>query len=457
MDFRTLPGSHISSRNAWHSDSVVQPGQCPTLRQLHFVGRPDPFGPQCATVISFPLIISPLCINLPNLTLRYAYKYFQCNSSPWTTVTGQETPQKTKKAKASKTAATSATPTKLNEILKCCFKFLSSDEMFYKNIWNWSELIDVVGAATLDDVGRVLYNKILRITLGMNDAQLKHLNCTVSDEVLLRVDSELSAKLPTSRSQRLAHHIHTSPGFSEWLSKHNAAVDIEGAFLHVFNADSARYWNGTLSNFSTPGALIKVDSTQRNLQNVALGIGSGKPVCLSGPVGSGKTSLIEYLAARTGRLQPKTTVKQETIAKPCENGSGKKRKGKRDSEPEFRLADPTANTTSGFLRIQLGHETDSKMLLGQYCCTDIPGEFVWQPGVLTQAVVNGYWLLLEDLDCATQDVCTVLTSLLENGYLNVPGFKDSIRIEPGFQLFFTIRLVELKTLLNHSPINSTLF
>jgi len=39
---------------------------------------------------------------------------------------------------------------------------------------------------------------------------------------------------------------------------------------------------------------------------------------------------------------------------------------------------------NGFLRIQLGDQTDSKMLLGQYRCTDVPGEFVWLPGVLTQ-------------------------------------------------------------------------
>ena len=37
-----------------------------------------------------------------------------------------------------------------------------------------------------------------------------------------------------------------------------------------------------------------------------------------------------------------------------------------------------------FTKVQLGDQTDSKMLLGTYRCTDIPGEFVWQPGVLTQ-------------------------------------------------------------------------
>lgn len=44
------------------------------------------------------------------------------------------------------------------------------------------------------------------------------------------------------------------------------------------------------------------------------------------------------------------------------------------------------------------------MLLGMYRCTDIPGKFVWQPGTLTQAVTNGHWILLEDIDHAPLDV-----------------------------------------------------
>ncbi len=35
-------------------------------------------------------------------------------------------------------------------------------------------------------------------------------------------------------------------------------------------------------------------------------------------------------------------------------------------------------------QVQLGEEIDSKLLLGSYKCTDVPGEFVWQPGILTK-------------------------------------------------------------------------
>lgn len=76
-----------------------------------------------------------------------------------------------------------------------------------------------------------------------------------------------------------------------------------------------------------------------------------------------------------------------------------------------------------------------------YVCTDIPGEFVWQPGVLTRAVTEGKWLLLEDIDCAPLDVASVISNLLETGTLSVPGHRDSIAVKSGFQLFVTQRLV----------------
>jgi midasin len=78
----------------------------------------------------------------------------------------------------------------------------------------------------------------------------------------------------------------------------------------------------------------------------------------------------------------------------------------------------------GFLRIQLDDQTDSKVLLGQYRCTDVHGEF------------SGYYW---NISIATQDDCTVLTNLLENDSLNVPGFRENLKIASGFQLFATLR------------------
>ena len=64
---------------------------------------------------------------------------------------------------------------------------------------------------------------------------------------------------------------------------------------------------------------------------------------------------------------------------------------------------------------------------------------MWQPGVLTQAVTSGYWVLLEDIDYAPMEVVSVLLPLLETRCLSVPGHGDNITAAPGFHLFATQR------------------
>ena len=56
-----------------------------------------------------------------------------------------------------------------------------------------------------------------------------------------------------------------------------------------------------------------------------------------------------------------------------------------------------ALAAAGLIRIHLDDQMDSKTLLGSYVCTDTPGEFLWQPGALTQAVQQGRCALIENL------------------------------------------------------------
>lgn len=113
-------------------------------------------------------------------------------------------------------------------------------------------------------------------------------------------------------------------------------VCISGIYLPIYNKDNIKHLN-----------IVEVESTRNNLRKIALGIASNKAIFLQGPVGCGKTISVEYLAARTGLL-----------------------------------------LGENFIKIQLGDQTDSKMLLGTYRCTDIPGEFIWSPGVLTQVCIQ---------------------------------------------------------------------
>lgn len=121
------------------------------------------------------------------------------------------------------------------------------------------------------------------------------------------------------------------------------------------------------------GCLVLVNSTLGNLKSLALAVASGRAVCLQGPVGSGKTSLVEHLAILTG-------VWVTVWCNVCIIWNF----ADRCNAIVYRLG---RNAAPHFLKVQLGDQTDSKMLLGSYRCTDVPGEFVWQPGVLTQVSV----------------------------------------------------------------------
>lgn len=41
-------------------------------------------------------------------------------------------------------------------------------------------------------------------------------------------------------------------------------------------------------------------------------------------------------------------------------------------------------------------------------CIISAGEFVWRPGALTQAILNGHWILMEDIDKAPLDTVSQL-------------------------------------------------
>lgn len=139
--------------------------------------------------------------------------------------------------------------------------------------------------------------------------------------------------------------------------------------------------------------LFDLPTTYHQLQQVALGVSIGAPLLLQGPPGSGKTALIEGLAQKTG---------------------------------------------NHLVKIHMGDETDARVLLGAYVATSEPGQFRWQPGVLTVAVQEGRWVLLEDVDSTGGEVQSLLAPLVEQGQLTIPGRGEVIRAASGFRLFSTM-------------------
>ncbi|WEJ92653.1 AAA ATPase midasin [Yamadazyma tenuis] len=92
------------------------------------------------------------------------------------------------------------------------------------------------------------------------------------------------------------------------------------------------------------------------------------------------------------------------------------------------------------VKIHLGEQTDAKLLLGTYTSGEKPGTFKWRSGVLTTAVKEGKWVLIEDIDKAPTEVLSVLLTLLEKRQLIIPSRGEVIKAHNNFQIISTIRV-----------------
>ncbi|GKY98789.1 hypothetical protein MPSEU_000835100 [Mayamaea pseudoterrestris] len=161
--------------------------------------------------------------------------------------------------------------------------------------------------------------------------------------------------------------------------------------------------SGKQQSASQKRRLVMTPTTADNLSNigVAMCLKEPPPILVSGPRGSGKSSLVRELA----RL--------------------------------FCNDDETYNHDAHLLEIHVDDETDTKTLIGSYTTSDIPGEFEWRPGALTIAVRTGQWVLMEDIDGVPQEIQASLVQLLESRLLPLGNGKVE-RCHPNFRLFGTI-------------------
>lgn len=287
-------------------------------------------------------------------------------------------------------------------LIKCCFYFLKSDASFFKDLWNWSEFVHRYKDYSLDDnmLQKVYTNHIIGMLTNMNCSVLHKLNEDIPAEVLITFEEEQESLRFFNNPTASIEDTKTIPDDNISLSESFSSIvtNIEGVFLPIFNRENYEFYQKTEK---LNESIVRVESTKLNLRSIALGITSGKAICLSGPVGCGKTTLVEYLARLTGRIALKKQANNDEHAhfanrenKTVDNiqqiNDNKKRKVNTDEETittAFDDIELKQTTCNGFLRIQLGDQTDSKMLLGQYHCTDVPGEFIWLPGILTQVSI----------------------------------------------------------------------
>ena len=211
------------------------------------------------------------------------------------------------------------------------------------------------------------------------------INRFFSSDVLAKIiwddagNGELSLKLGEG-------NIHSTIFQDEGLSFKlygTATVNIAGVTLPTLNLEKS-------CSFLR---VVLTATTLQNLRQLSRAISMQVPVIVEGESGAGKSLLIKELASLMGK---KSTL----------------------------------------LELHVDDQTDSKSLLGSYVCTEVPGEFLWKPGLVTQAALNGSWLLIENIDKASLDIIALMTSILERG--RIPnGVGEDVIVNPAFRVIGT--------------------
>ncbi len=132
--------------------------------------------------------------------------------------------------------------------------------------------------------------------------------------------------------------------------------------LDVFEGNTSPYIPGKKA------ILTPISTTLKYIKTIAGSIKLEEPIHLVGPTASAKTSIVRYLAHLTN---------------------------------------------SGFQRLSLAGQTDTADIVGQYQSTSIRGRYEWLDGSLLQAMKNGDYLLLDELNLAEPQILERLNSLLD--------------------------------------------
>lgn len=100
-----------------------------------------------------------------------------------------------------------------------------------------------------------------------------------------------------------------------------------------------------------------------------------------------------------------------------------------------------ALTRTPLRRANLHGESDTTIFVGRDKPTEINGvrQMVYEPGLLAEAMEQGYWLLLDEIDAALQPVLFVFQQVLEDqGKLILEDGKGTVvRKHPNFRIFAT--------------------
>ncbi|SCU86226.1 LANO_0C07162g1_1 [Lachancea nothofagi CBS 11611] len=302
----------------------------------------------------------------------------------------------------------------LHAILMAYYRFLHYDRDRFARFVSPTALYKILQGVFANGAIKLLAVQVLSMylnmaeqaTLNLSHKYTKDLNgvCATYDG-----DSEVDyGFLELNEAQRLSkyHTLLKTSGDSQFdgenlRSKDNLVInpqDLSPLIVVIYGVLVPRIrMNSKPQVISGKQEFVPTKEALSSMRALSKCIQLSKPVMLIGKAGSGKTFLIDQLSKYTG-------------------------------------------ANDSMVKIHLGEQTDAKLLLGTYTSGEKPGTFEWRAGVLTTAVKQGRWVLIEDIDKAPTEVISVLLTLLEQRQLSIPSRGETIKAANGFQLISTIRI-----------------
>jgi len=203
------------------------------------------------------------------------------------------------------------------------------------------------------------------------------------------VQKQFKGMLSKGVSQKERDHPGRRP---EGRNGSNAFVMIKPFWIKSGSADPTD-WADPVNSPDGKPKFVLTPSATGNLRRLCQAVASGPwSVLLEGPTSAGKTSLVEYLAARCGHR--------------C-------------------------------VRINNHEHTDIQEYTGSYAA-DSKGKISFQEGILVQALRKGHWVILDELNLAPSEVLEALNRLLDdNRELYLAEINEVVKPHENFRLFAT--------------------
>jgi midasin len=159
---------------------------------------------------------------------------------------------------------------------------------------------------------------------------------------------------------------------------------------------------------------ILTPSIASSLRRLSRALAAGNwPVLLEGPTSAGKTTLVEYIAARCGHQVVRINNHEHTG----------------ECVVFYVVSSQTSAAHSSFLDIQ--------EYTGSFAA-DSCGSLSFRDGLLVRALRFGYWVILDELNLAPSEVLEALNRLLDdNRELFIAEINETVKPHPNFRLFAT--------------------